>query len=133
MTVEEGSAAHWDDAYAAGDTTRSWFQTEPALSLAMLDAVGAATTDSLIDVGGGASTLTDALLSRGFTDLTVLEISPAGLRTARQRLGAPADQVRWVVADPLTWQPARTYRIWHDRAVFHFLTAADDSGATCTR
>jgi len=53
VRIDAGSAAHWDDAYAAGDTTRSWFQTDPALSLAMLDAAGADTTDSVIDVGGG--------------------------------------------------------------------------------
>lgn len=71
----------------------------------MLDAIGADTTDSVIDVGGGALTLIDALLIRGFNDLTVLDISQTGLRLAQQRLGPPGDRVRWVVVDLLTWAP----------------------------
>lgn len=88
VTIDPRTAAHWDDAYSIGDTTRSWFQSEPVLSLAMLDTVCAASSDSVIDVGGGASTLTDALLWRGFDDLTVLDMSQTGMRTAQRRLGA---------------------------------------------
>lgn len=88
------------------------------------DAAGVGSADNVIDVGGG-SRLVDALLIRGFADVTVLDISAAGLRTAQHRLGTDADRVDWVVTDLLTWQPARTYRVWHDQAVFHFLTTAE--------
>ena len=88
----------------------------------MLDTLGVDPSDSLIDVGGGASTLVDALLDRGGTDLAVLDLSAEGLRAARHRLGPDASRVRWIVQDLLTWVPDRTWRIWHDRAVFHFFT-----------
>jgi hypothetical protein len=81
---------------------------------------------SVIDVGGGASPLAGALLERGFRDTTVLDISAAGLDGARRRLGARAGQVYWLVADVLSWRPGRRFRVWHDRAVFHFLTSAQD-------
>lgn len=119
-------AAHWDEAYAQGEATRSWFQQQPDMSLRMLDAAGVLPADSVIDVGGGASALAGVLLGRGFADITVLDVSAVGIRAARQRLGAQADQPQWLVADLLTWSPSRRYRVWHDRAVFHFLTAAQD-------
>ena len=116
-------AEHWDRAYGAGERTRSWFQSEPFASLRMLDVAGVTPAASVIDAGGGASTLVDALLERGFNDLTVLDVSSAGLRAAQERLGPAADHVRWVVADLLDWRAERTYQVWHDRAVLHFLTA----------
>jgi len=121
-----GTAAHWDDAYALGETTHSWFQQQPRMSLRMLDAAGATAADSVIEVGGGASPLAGALLDRGYRDITVLDVSAAGLAYARQRLGARAERVQWLVADIRAWEPGRRYRIWHDRAVLHFLTAAQD-------
>lgn len=126
MTIDPRSAAHWNTAYADGDTTRSWFQTHPTQSLKMLDAAGTTPGDSVIDAGGGASTLADALLHRGFHDITVLDLSQTGLRTAQHRLGTHAHRVQWIVADLLTWQPPRHYQVWHDRAVFHFLTTTED-------
>jgi trans-aconitate methyltransferase len=122
MADQARAAAHWDAAYAHGDDTRSWFEEHPAMSLRMLDAAGVATTDALIDVGGGASPLTGALLDRGFRDLTVLDVSAAGMQHARGRLGSRAGQVHWLTADVLTWHPRRHYQTWHDRATFHFLT-----------
>ena len=116
------TAAHWDAAYAQGDGTRSWFEKHPDMSLRMLDAAQVPAVDALIDVGGGASLLTGALLDRGFRDLTVLDISAAGMRHSRDRLGSRADQVHWVTADVLSWDPQRHYQAWHDRAVYHFLT-----------
>lgn len=83
---------------------------------------GVSAADALIDVGGGASPLTGALLDRGFRDLTVLDISAAGMRHARDRLGSRADQVYWLTADVLSWHPQRHYQAWHDRALYHFLT-----------
>ena len=117
-----GTATHWDDAYRHGDTTRSWFQQHPEPSLTMLDVVGAGPDAGVIDVGGGAAPLVDALLARGYRDLTVLDISREGLRAAQTRLGTDAQQVHWIVADLLTWQPERTWDVWHDRATLHFFT-----------
>jgi trans-aconitate methyltransferase len=124
MSGNVGSVEHWDDAYAHGDATRSWFQRQPAMSLRMLDAAGVTPADSVIDVGGGASVLVDALLGRGFADITVLDISATAIGHARRRLGERAGAVHWLVADLLSWQPHRSYRVWHDRAVYHFLTTA---------
>ena len=122
MADQAEAAAHWDAAYAQGDDTRSWFEKHPDMSLRMLDSAGVSAADALIDVGGGASPLTGALLDRGFRDLTVLDISVAGMRHARDRLGSRADQVHWLTADVLSWHPQRHYQAWHDRAVYHFLT-----------
>jgi SAM-dependent methyltransferase len=126
MTGGRAAAAHWDDAYAHGDTGCSWFQQQPVMSLRMLDAAGVTPDVSVIDVGGGASQLAGALLGRGFRDITVLDISAAGMSQAQRRLGERAAHVKWLVADLLTWEPGRRYAVWHDRAVFHFLTAPSD-------
>lgn len=107
----------------------SWFQESPTPSLEALDRLGVAANLSLIDVGGGASNLVDALLNRGWSDLTVLDISPAALEAAQQRLGGDAAKVEWIVADITSWWPTRTYGVWHDRAVFHFLVDANDRAA----
>jgi len=122
MTDQADAAAHWDGAYARGDGTRSWFEEHPDMSLRMLDAAGVSAADALIDVGGGASPLTGALLDRGFRDLTVLDISTTGMQHARDRLGSRADLVHWLTTDVLSWHPQRHYQAWHDRAAFHFLT-----------
>lgn len=123
---EQDTAAHWDGMYAAGAAERSWFQREPARSLAMLERAGVTAADSVIDVGGGASPLAGALLDRGFGDITVLDISPAAIRLAWRDLGTRAGQVHWLVADLRGWQPERRYAAWHDRAVLHFMTTAAD-------
>jgi methyltransferase family protein len=117
-----GAGEHWDDAYRLGEMTRSWFQLVAESSLRMLDAVGCTPDDSVIDVGGGASRLVDALLDRGYRDITVLDISNEGLQTAQRRVGAAGSRVGWLVADLLQWRPARTWTVWHDRAVLHFFT-----------
>jgi trans-aconitate methyltransferase len=126
MANHQAEAAHWDVAYAQGDSTRSWFEKQPNMSLRMLDAAGVSSADALIDVGGGASPLTGALLDRGFRDLTVLDMSAAGMQHARDRLGSRADQVHWLTTDVLSWQPQRHYQAWHDRATYHFLTTDQD-------
>jgi SAM-dependent methyltransferase len=122
----DATASHWDDTYAAGENACSWFQQHPNMSLRMLDAARVPAEASVVDVGGGASPLAGALLDRGFRDVTVLDISPAGLAHARRRLGERAERVQWLDADIRTWEPSRSYRVWHDRAVFHFLTTAED-------
>lgn len=124
--VGHSTAGHWDDAYRLGNTTRSWFQEQAQPSLRMLDTAGVRSTESLVDVGGGASTLVDALLERGHDDLTVLDISAEGLRTAQDRLGPNAARVQWLTADLRSWVPDRTWNVWHDRAVLHFFTTGAD-------
>lgn len=115
---------YWDAVYRHGATSRSWFQQQPAPSLRMLDTAGVLPDDSVIDIGGGASPLVDALLARGHTDLAVLDISAQGLDVTRQRLGSDGARVRWQVCDLCTWEPTRTWKVWHDRAVLHFMNTA---------
>jgi hypothetical protein len=119
-------ARHWDGTYARGDSTRSWYQEHATTSVRMLRRAGLGPDDSLVDVGGGASVLVDDLLELGWTDLTVLDVSALGIRTAQERLGQAADGVHWLIHDLLGWRPERAYGAWHDRAVLHFFTAAGD-------
>lgn len=113
------TAQHWNGVFRSKDTPQvSWHQDTPTTSLALI----ADTPGSVIDVGAGSSTLVDELLAVGRTDLTVLDISEAALEVTRRRLEQRADLVTFEVADITTWQPQRTFEVWHDRAVFHFLT-----------
>jgi hypothetical protein len=116
---------HWDRRYSAGATGVSWYQPEPVMSLALIDRRRVPKGAPVIDVGGGASLLAEKLVTRGYTDLTVLDVSSKALEIARRRLNDAAP-VRWLREDILTWQPERRYALWHDRAVFHFLTEASD-------
>lgn len=86
METASAPAEHWDQAYGHGDATRSWFQREPSWSLRMIDRTGIGPVDSVIDVGGGSSPLAAALLARGHTDMTMLDVSFVGMRVAQQRL-----------------------------------------------
>ncbi|MBS0517281.1 MAG: class I SAM-dependent methyltransferase [Proteobacteria bacterium] len=124
------SRGHWEQVYAARRAEAvSWYQPQPAQSLALIEAASPDHAASVIDVGGGASTLVDALLARGFSDLTVLDIAAPALAQAKARLGKDAGRVAWIAADITAWRPPRTWDIWHDRAVFHFLVerAAQDA------
>ena len=129
MEATTGSADHWDHVYGYGDGTRSWFQPQAVWSLQMLDRVGIGPSDSVIDVGGGSSPLTAALLARGHSDLTVLDASLIGMRTAQQRLGDAAGGVQWLIGDVRAWRPPRRYLVWHDRALFHFMITDQDRDA----
>jgi SAM-dependent methyltransferase len=120
------TAGHWDQAYAQGEATRSWYQSRADLSLRLFDELDVQPRHSVVDIGGGASPLVDELLARGHRQLCVLDVSVGGLRIARERLGAAAEQVQWVIADVLDWRPADRFDVWHDRATFHFLTDPDD-------
>lgn len=118
---------HWESVYRDRDpTTVSWYQENPARSLILIEETGVELDAAIIDVGGGASHLVDRLLALGFTDLTVLDLSPTALAHAQQRLGPGSRDVRWLDADVLAHRFDRRYALWHDRAVFHFLTDADD-------
>jgi len=122
------SKTHWENIYASKDATEvSWFQSHARLSLKLLLDASIPQTATIIDVGGGASTLVDDLLANGFEKLTVLDLSAAALNTARQRLAANAENVQWLEADILDVPlPEAHFDVWHDRAVFHFLTSAED-------
>ena len=123
----ESRQAHWQNVYTSkAENEVSWFQENPAPSLALIAEIGATPSSAIIDVGGGASRLVDQLIERGFRDVTVLDLSRAALETAKARLGERASVAHWVVADVTTWEPSRTYDVWHDRAAFHFLTDARD-------
>jgi len=119
---------HWDKLYASKKPTEvSWHQTHLEKSLDLIRATGVNESARIIDVGGGASTLVDDLLAAGFRHLTVLDISSAAIQNARVRLGQRADEVAWLEADITRAElPAHHYDVWHDRAVFHFLTDAAD-------
>jgi 2-polyprenyl-3-methyl-5-hydroxy-6-metoxy-1,4-benzoquinol methylase len=119
---------HWEDIYrtkAASDV--SWYQPEARVSLDLVRRVAPELDAPIIDVGGGASTLVDGLLDEGYQQVTVLDLAGSALAVARQRLGERAAQVTWLDSDVLTAQlPVASYAVWHDRAVFHFLTDPTD-------
>lgn len=119
-------AAHWDAAFAGGDEESSWHQAHPSESQRAIERVVSARDAAIIDVGGGSSGLSGALLAAGYRDLTVLDISKAALSLAKSRLGKDAEGITWIAADLLAWRPARRYFVWHDRAVLHFFIDADD-------
>lgn len=117
---------HWQDVYRSKAVESvSWYQATPEPSLGLIRA-HAAPNQRIVDVGAGASGLVDALLAAGFGNLTVLDVSDEALAKSRARLGVAAARVNWVAADVTTWRPNAACDLWHDRAVFHFLTEADD-------
>lgn len=117
---------HWENVYLTKDAASvSWFQPFPEPSLRMIEAAGVVPPAHIIDVGGGASSLVDALLAKEF-QVTVLDVSQAALDFSRQRLGSNAEIPRWIAEDITTWRPSEVYDVWHDRAVFHFLTDPED-------
>jgi hypothetical protein len=119
--------AHWEAVYQQRPLDRvSWYQAYPTRSMALIRASGVSTEEALIDVGGGASFLVDTLLQDGFKDVTVLDISSTVLDRVRERLGKFAANVSLIPADVTTFAPSRRYALWHDRAVFHFLTTPED-------
>jgi 2-polyprenyl-3-methyl-5-hydroxy-6-metoxy-1,4-benzoquinol methylase len=116
-----GSAAYWDARYRTiGSTHVSWYQESPSMSAAVMATLALPLSARIVDVGGGASTLVDTLISAGFTDITVVDLSTEALATAKERLGAAP--VTWVCSDIRNWQPQGDVDVWHDRAAFHFLT-----------
>lgn len=122
---------HWERVYSTKSTTEvSWFQEHAAVSLKLIAEAGVPPSGSIIDVGGGASTLVDDLLDRGYCRITVLDLSGAALAAAQARLGDRARQVTWLEASVLEADlPRHAFDVWHDRAVFHFLTDAEERHA----
>ena len=118
---------HWEAVYTKKNLTEvSWYQEEPAVSLALIQKAGLNKDARIIDVGGGASTLVDHLIRLGLEDVTVLDLSAVALKKAKQRLGDLAQKVTWLEQDVTTYTPHQPFNLWHDRAVFHFLTEVDD-------
>ena len=118
------SEQHWDGVYVSKDHTDvSWYQATPATSVRLV--TSAVAEGSVVDVGAGASTLADELVERGY-EVTVLDVAATVIAAVRDRLG---DRARYVVTDLLAWRPDATYDVWHDRAVFHFLTEPRDQAA----
>jgi len=126
--------AHWQLVYKEkGENQFSWFQERPNISLALIEAVQADRSSAIIDIGGGASRLVDALVEKGYRDVTVLDLSERAVSIAKMRLGERAAMVKWIVADVTQWEPQRSYDLWHDRAAFHFLTEVSDRAAYIDR
>lgn len=120
-------AAFWEDVHRGKDEDAvSWWQSVPELSLGLVDDAGIGLDDPIIDVGAGWSTLVDHLLAGGHRDLTAIDLSATALETVRDRLGAPGSGVVLTVADVLDLRTGREYALWHDRAVYHFLTEPDE-------
>lgn len=122
---------HWEKVYQTKQPDAvSWFQEHATRSLELIRSVGTSLNANVIDVGGGASTLVDDLLNSGFRNVSVLDLSASALEVARKRLGAAGDCVTWISGDICTVNlPEQAYDIWHDRAVFHFLTNPVDRAA----
>jgi SAM-dependent methyltransferase len=126
--------AHWENVYRSkAENEVSWFQESPSPSLELIEFCGPASAAAIVDIGGGVSRLVDRLLERGFSDLTVLDLSHAALAAASARLGDRAARVQWIAADVTRWVPTRLFEIWHDRAAFHFLIEASDRAAYIDR
>ena len=118
--------SHWENVYTTKTPDRvSWYRAHLETSLALIERSARDRSASIIDVGGGESTLVDDLLARGFRNVTVLDVSQVAIETTKKRLGQIADRVHWLVADATQVElEPKAYDVWHDRAVFHFLTDA---------
>ena len=120
--------AHWETIYKSKAANAvSWYRPHLDISLGLIERAAGSVDASIIDVGGGESTLVDDLLARGYADITVLDISQTAIDANRERLGKAAERLCWLVADitQVELEPA-AYDVWHDRAVFHFLTEPRD-------
>jgi SAM-dependent methyltransferase len=127
MIVEMDTRTHWEKIYStkAPDAV-SWFRPHLETSLALIERVAPDPSASVIDVGGGQSTLIDDLIVRGYKNISVLDISSTALEATRERLGPLAECVHWFISDVTQVDlPPHAYDVWHDRAVFHFLTAKE--------
>lgn len=126
---------HWQSIHSTRPADQaSWFAPHLDLSLNLIDRIALPSAAALIDIGSGQSTLPDDLLARGYSNLTLLDISPAALEAVRTRLAKSASRLRFLAADITTASlPPAHFDIWHDRAVFHFLTAPEDRAAYLRR
>jgi 2-polyprenyl-3-methyl-5-hydroxy-6-metoxy-1,4-benzoquinol methylase len=126
---------HWESVYAARAPEEvSWYRPHLHTSLALIDRVAPSHSASIIDIGGGTSTLADDLLRRGYVNVTVLDLSETALRTAKESFGPASAQIQWLTADVCEANlPIGYYDLWHDRAVFHFLTLSEQRASYVER
>ncbi|CAA7616866.1 class I SAM-dependent methyltransferase [Magnetospirillum sp. UT-4] len=131
MTINDERRSHWQEVWTSkAPEGVSWYQAEPAASLALIARAGLSRAAGIVDVGGGASLLVDRLLERGHSQVAVLDVSAAALDVAADRLGAMAEDVTWIESDVLEWRPVPgLFELWHDRAVLHFLTRPEERKA----
>jgi SAM-dependent methyltransferase len=121
--MTRSSKEHWDFIYRTRHPEEvSWTELVPKQSLRMIQSLNVPKSASIIDVGGGDSRLVDYLLEAGFEKITVLDISDAALEKSKHRLGDKANKVNWIISDILEFHPTSTFDVWHDRALFHFLS-----------
>jgi ubiquinone/menaquinone biosynthesis C-methylase UbiE len=123
--------AHWDKIYSEKSPNAvSWYRSHLETSLGLIEQVSPSRSAAIIDVGGGESTLVDDLLAHGYEDVTVLDISQTAIEANKNRLGETSKRVKWRVADVTQIElEASVFDVWHDRAVFHFLTSLEDRAA----
>ena len=123
----DSRSSFWEGVHDSKDVDGvSWWQSVPELSLGLVDETGVGLDEAIIDVGAGWSTLVDHLVDRGYRDLMAIDLSSTALTTVRERIGEPGAHVVLEVADVLDFNPGRQFALWHDRAVFHFLTELDE-------
>ncbi|ACF11598.1 Methyltransferase type 12 [Chlorobaculum parvum NCIB 8327] len=126
-TEAEELRQHWDAKYHAAPFERlSWYQSVPQESLRLIEATGIARDAPVIDAGGGASLLAETLVNLGYADITIVDCSQKALDEARNRISSSASRVAWICADIRTFRSPKKFSLWHDRAVFHFMTGEDD-------
>ncbi|WP_269583138.1 class I SAM-dependent methyltransferase [Roseibium sp. Sym1] len=125
---------HWEKVYEEkAEAELSWTQADPGISLELSETAGITGASSVIDVGAGTSRFGARLIQRGIHDVTVLDISEFAIERARRESGEAGEAITWIVADITTWTPSRTFDLWHDRAVFHFLVDQGDRAAYIAR
>jgi len=130
--MTQDRTSHWEKVYdEKTETELSWHQADPEISLELCKQAGPIA--SVVDVGAGTSQFAERLLQLGIRDVTVLDIAESAVERARQQTGEPGKSIDWVVSDVTTWTPERTFDLWHDRAVFHFLVDRDDRAAYIDR
>jgi 2-polyprenyl-3-methyl-5-hydroxy-6-metoxy-1,4-benzoquinol methylase len=118
---------HWEQFWSTSEPRNaSWYQESPDASLSLVDAAGIEPGAHVLDVGGGASTLTDSLLERGFENISILDVSESAITHAKTRLGACSERVSWIIGDVTAFRSETPIDLWHDRAVLHFLTEKRD-------
>lgn len=126
--------SHWQNVYLSkAEQQVSWTQFDPQPSLGLIEKYARDRSAAIVDIGGGASRLVDALVERGYGAVTVLDLSDAALQSAKVRLGERGVSVQWIAADVTSWQPPQPFDVWHDRAAFHFLVDARDRTAYLDR
>ena len=124
--MDKGLKKHWEDVYQNKKPNEvSWLQEIPKMSLEYIQQLNIPLSAKIIDIGGGDSYLAEHLLEKGYTNITVLDISENAIYRAKQRLGVNANLIKWINTDIINFKPTTTYDLWHDRATFHFLTTPE--------